>query len=81
MTMKIVLRSLLLKHAHHVVLAQHEKLLAFDFDFRTTVLPKEDLIAHFYIERAKLAVIKHFSLSDGDHFTPDWLLGRRVRDN
>src|SRR5215208_6510202 len=59
----------------HVRLAQHEQLLAVDFDLGSAVLRVEDLVALGHVERAALAVLDG-TVADGDDLA---LLGLLLR--
>ena len=48
----------LLEYGHHVVFSKDEEFLAFHFDFRTTVLPKEDLVPYLDADRPDLTAVE-----------------------
>jgi hypothetical protein len=56
-------------------------LLAVDLHFGAAVLAEEDAVAGLHVEGADLAVFLDLAVADGDDFTLDRLLLRRVRDD
>src|SRR5262245_32504550 len=75
------MKTLLLNHPEHVLLAEDELVLALDLDLRAGVLAEQNGVARLDVERPHLAVLEHLAVAYRDDLGAERLLLGSVGDD